>query len=311
MLNRRPLGRGLDALIENTVADTASVAEGAQEDGARIVMAPLGQISPGPFQPRLIFDSERLQELARAIASQGVIEPLIVRLAPDAAQVSGAPRYELIAGERRLRAAKIAGLEAVPIVIRELDDRGALEMSIVENLSREDLNAVEEARAFKRLHAEFQIQHEEIAARIGKSRPYVSNAIRLLELPIEVLEMMVRGELSAGQARPLLGLASEDEQLIAAAEIIAGKITARGAEAIAGAHRRGQPGAHRSAHSASDPNLNALAEGIQRALKRKVRIVRRRGKNPGRIELDYYDENDLNALAASLVGQARVGGAGA
>jgi ParB family chromosome partitioning protein len=300
MLNRRPLGRGLDALIENTAADAASVADAAQDAGARIVMAPLGQISPGPFQPRLIFDSERLQELARAIASQGVIEPLIVRLASGAVPASGPQRYELIAGERRLRAAKIAGLEAVPVVIRELDDRGALEMSIVENLSREDLNAVEEARAFKRLHAEFQIQHEEIAARIGKSRPYVSNAIRLLELPIDVLEMMVRGELSAGQARPLLGLTSEEEQLIAAAEIVAGKITARGAEALAG---RKRPGASRSSHSANDPNLNALAEGIQRALKRKVRIVRRRGKNPGRIELDYYDENDLTALASTLVGQ--------
>jgi len=306
MLNRRPLGRGLDALIENTVADAASVA--AQEGGARIVMAPLDQILPGRFQPRLVFDSERLQELARAIASQGVIEPLIVRLAAGAVPASGAQRYELIAGERRLRAAKIAGLDAVPVVIRELDDRGALEMSIVENLSREDLNAVEEARAFKRLHAEFQIQHEEIAARIGKSRPYVSNAIRLLELPIDVLEMMVRGELSAGQARPLLGLASEEEQLIAAAEIVAGKITARGAEAIAGAHRRKRGGAARPARSANDPNLNALAEGIQRALKRKVRIVRRRGKNPGRIELDYYDENDLTALASALVGQPHASG---
>ncbi len=239
-----------------------------------------------------------------------MIEPLIVRLASGAATASGAQRYELIAGERRLRAAKIAGLDAVPVVIRELDDRGALEMSIVENLSREDLNAVEEARAFKRLHAEFQIQHEEIAARIGKSRPYVSNAIRLLELPIDVLEMMVRGELSAGQARPLLSLASEEEQLIAAAEIVAGKITARGAEALA-EHRRKRPGASRSSHPSNDPNLNALAEGIQRALKRKVRIVRRRGKNPGRVELDYYDENDLTALAAALTGQTRASGGSA
>ncbi|MHB8384499.1 MAG: ParB/RepB/Spo0J family partition protein [Candidatus Binataceae bacterium] len=298
MLNRRPLGRGLDALIENTVADAAPVA--GAEGGARIVMAALDQIVPSPFQPRLIFDSERLQELARAIASQGVIEPLIVRPAAGAAQSSGPQRYELIAGERRLRAAKIAGLVAVPVVIRELDDRGALEMSIVENLSREDLNAVEEARAFKRLQAEFQIAHEEIASRIGKSRPYVSNAIRLLELPVEVLEMMVRGELSAGQARPLLGLPSEDAQIMAAGQIVLGKISARGAEAIAGEHRRKRGGA---AQPENDPNLNALAEGIQRALKRKVRILRRRGKNPGRIELDYYDENDLTALAAALVGQ--------
>ena len=306
MLNRRPLGRGLDALIENTIADAVSAENTADREGARIVMAALAQISPGPFQPRLVFDEERLQELARAIASQGVIEPLVVRTAPGAAQISGVVRYELIAGERRLRAARIAGLEAVPVVIRELDDRGALEMSIVENLSREDLNAVEEARALKRLQAEFRLGHDEVAARIGKSRPYVSNAIRLLELPIEVLEMMVRGELSAGQARPLLVIDTPEAQLAAARKIVAGKISARGAEAIALAHRRHRAGD--PPHAPGDPNLNALAEGMQRALKRKVRIVRRRGKTPGRIELDYYDENDLTALASALMGHARASG---
>jgi len=302
MLNRRPLGRGLDALIENTAAVLVP-AEASAPAGARIVMAPLGEITPSPFQPRLIFDVERLQELARAIASQGVIEPLIVRAIAGAEPAAGAPRYELIAGERRLRAAKLAGLEAVPVVIRELDDRGALEMSIVENLSREDLNAVEESRALKRLHRDFGLGHDDIAARIGKSRPYVTNSIRLLDLPIEVLEMIARGELSAGQARPLLSLEAPEAQLTAALEIAAGKISARGAEALAAVHRH--PRADAPARAASDPNLNALAEGIQRALKRKVRILKRRGKAPGRIELDYYDQNDLTALASSLMGHPR------
>jgi ParB family chromosome partitioning protein len=304
MLNRRPLGRGLDALIENTVADmTAAPAAVAAESGAQIVMARLAHISPSPFQPRITFDSERLQELAHAIESQGVIEPLIVRKASGAAQFSGAERYELIAGERRLRAAKIAGLETVPVVIRELDDRGALEMSIVENLSREDLNAVEESRALKRLHRDFGLGHDEIAARIGKSRPYVSNAIRLLELPEEILEMIVSNTLTVGQVRPLLSLESPQAQIAAAEEIAAGKITARGAEAMVGNRRRKRAGA--PARNEADPNLNALAEGMQRALKRKVRIVRRRGKTPGRIELDFYDENDLTALASALMVQAR------
>ncbi|HUY29168.1 MAG TPA: ParB/RepB/Spo0J family partition protein [Candidatus Binataceae bacterium] len=303
MLNRRPLGRGLDALIENTAADLAPAEASADAAGARIVMAPLGEITPSPFQPRLIFDAERLEELARAIASQGVIEPLIVRVIAGAEPAAGAPRYELIAGERRLRAAKIAGLETVPVVIRELDDRGALEMSIVENLSREDLNAVEESRALKRLHRDFGLGHDDIAARIGKSRPYVTNSIRLLDLPIEVLEMIARGELSAGQARPLLSLETPEAQLTAALEITAGKISARGAEALAAVHRH--PRTDAPARAASDPNLNALAEGIQRALKRKVRILKPRGKSPGRIELDYYDDPDLTALASSLMGNAR------
>jgi ParB family chromosome partitioning protein len=294
---RRPLGRGLDALIDNTLPEAAAAAGGAQ-----IVMAPVGNISPSPFQPRVRFDEERLQELARAIASQGVIEPLIVR-AQAASSDGNGPHYELIAGERRLRAARSAGLEAVPVIVRALDDRGALEMSLVENLAREDLNPVEEGRAFARLSAEFALSHDEIASRIGKSRPYVSNAIRLLDLPEPVLEMISRGALSAGQARPLLALGSAEARIAAARKIVERGITARGAEEIASAHRRRRPGS--SARVASDPNLTALVEGLQRALKRKVRIVRRRGRTPGRIEIDYYDENDLTALAAALSGAMR------
>jgi len=265
------------------------------------VMAPVGAIAPGQFQPRMRFDQTRLQELAHAIESQGVIEPLIVR--PLSAVGSDARRYELIAGERRLRAARMAGLEAVPVLVRELDDRGALEMSLVENLAREDLNAVEEGRAFSRLNREFALSHDEIAARIGKSRPYVSNAIRLLDLAEAVLEMVARGELNAGQARPLLAIESPEVQLQAARRIIERGITARGAEELASEHRRAGPrraGSPSPTHS--DPNLNALIESVQRALKRKIRITRKRGKTPGRIEMDYYDDNDLNALTSMLMG---------
>jgi ParB family transcriptional regulator, chromosome partitioning protein len=288
---RRPLGRGLDALIDNTTAEAAAAA------GAQIVMAPVGSIRPNPFQPRLHFDPERLQELARAITSQGVIEPLVVR--PSAHSDNGAgAQYELIAGERRLRAAKAAGLDAVPVIVRELDDRGALEMSLVENLAREELNPVEEGRAFARLSKEFSLSHDEIAARIGKSRPYVSNAIRLLDLPEPVLELIARGALSAGQARPLLALGTPQARIAAALKIVEHGISARGAEEIASAHRRRRGGA--SAPTRSDPNLIALVEGLQRALKRKVRILRRRGRTPGRIEIEYYDDNDLTVLAAAL-----------
>lgn len=291
---RKSLGRGLDALLDDG-------SEGADGGGAALVLVAPDRITPAPFQPRSQFDEERLQELTRSIESQGVIEPLVVRRRA-ARSAAEAPVYELVAGERRLRAARRAGLAVVPVVVRELDDRAALEMSLVENLAREELGAIQEARAFLLLSAEFSLSHEQIAARIGKSRPHVSNTIRLLDLPEPVLAMLERGELSAGQARPLLGLGSAAEQIASAHRIAKGAVSARGAERLA-AIRRGR----RSPPAAGDPNLMALEENLRRALKRKVRIVRARGKAPGRIEIDYYDDRDLTALAELLSarGEAR------
>lgn len=302
---RKPLGRGLDALIGNAAA---GVETGAQDNGdSQFRMAPVGSITAGAFQPRINFDKERLAELTRAIQSQGIIEPLIVRRI-DSAVATGAdadgPRYELIAGERRLRAARAAGLETVPVVVRELDDRAALEMSLVENIVREDLNAVEEGLAFFRLVDHFGLTHDEIASRVGKSRPYVGNTLRLLELPQPILNMIAKRELTAGQARPLLSIESTQAQLSAARRIAAVGLSSRGAEEMATATRPRTKTA--AARSAGDANLNALAEGLQRALKRKVRIFKRRGRNPGRIEIDYYDDNDLTAVAEMLLGNARV-----
>jgi ParB family chromosome partitioning protein len=296
---RRGLGRGLDALIESTdgamAADLSPARPGL--DGSGALSVELDQIIPSPLQPRRHFDSARLQELAQAIRSQGIIEPLVVRPAPSSD--GAAARYELVAGERRWRAARIAGLSVVPVVVRELDDHAALEMSLVENLMREDLNPVDEARGFERLARSLGMSHDRVAARIGKSRPYVSNAIRLLDLPPAVLELIERGELSAGQARPLLAMGSAQAQTVAARRIVEGRISARGAEELAGAARRARGGSLRSA-AALDPNLTALAEGMQRGLKRKVRIVRARGRKPGRIEIEFYGVDDLNALAATL-----------
>jgi ParB family chromosome partitioning protein len=302
---RKPLGRGLGALIESTAFESTSPKSQTVRDNTSITMAPAARISAGRFQPRQHFDADRLAELTRAIQSQGIIEPLIVRIVGNPDDFDG-PRYELIAGERRLRAAREAGLETVPVIVRDLDDRAALEMSLVENLAREELNAVEEGRAFARLSREFSLSHDDIANRIGKSRPYVSNAIRLLDLPETILEMIARGQLSAGQARPLLALSSAEARITAAQKIVAGGITARGAEEIAAAHRKhSSNGAHARADGHIDPNLNALIDTLQHALKRKVRVIRRRGKNPGRVEIDFYDENDLTALAATLTGATR------
>ncbi len=308
---RKPLGRGLDALIGTAAAGIeigADVDHDSGAAGAHFNMAPIASITAGPFQPRINFDAERLAELTRAIQSQGIIEPLIVRRiagASPAGEIDG-PRYELIAGERRLRAARAAGLEAVPVVVRELDDRAALEMSLVENIVREDLNAVEEGLAFFRLVEHFELTQDEVAARVGKSRPYVSNALRLLELPQPILTMIAKRQLTAGQARPLLAIESPAAQLSAARRIAAVGISARGAEEIATAHR---PRTSKAScdRSAADANLNALAEGLQRALKRKVRIFKRRGRSPGRIEIDYYDDNDLTAVAEMLLGAVGTG----
>jgi ParB family transcriptional regulator, chromosome partitioning protein len=300
---RKPLGRGLDALIGNAAPEIESGAGNETGGGAQFKMAPVASITPGPFQPRINFDKDRLAELTRAIESQGIIEPLIVRRIGNASDTDG-PRYELIAGERRLRAARAAGLEAVPVVVRELDDRAALEMSLVENIVREDLNAVEEGLAFFRLADHFGLTQDEIALRVGKSRPYVTNSIRLLELPQLILNMIAMRQLTAGQARPLLSIESEEAQLSAARRIAAVGISARGAEEMATASRpRNSKTA--SSRSAADANLNALAEGLQRALKRKVRIFKRRGRSPGRIEIDYYDDNDLTAVAEMLLGNSR------
>jgi len=295
---RKTLGRGLDALI----GDAGGGEDGGREPGAHLTTAPVEHIRPGPFQPRIHFDEERLEELKRAIQSQGIIEPLIVRLI-GAVEGSDGPRYELIAGERRLRAARAAGLETVPIVVRELDDRAALEMSLVENIAREDLSPIEEAFAFARLVKHFALSHDEIGLRVGKSRPYISNAIRLLELAHPVIEMIACGQLTAGQARPLLAIGDPDAQLSAARRIAAVGISARGAEEMTEIHR--PPKAKSGGRSGSDPNMNALAEGLQRALKRKVRVFKRRGRSPGRIEIEYYDENDLTAVAEMLLGNSR------
>ena len=301
---RKPLGRGLDALIDR------GREAGADGTPVFLMVAP-ERIVASPFQPRRHFDPEKLEELTNAIRTQGIIEPLIAR--PVGGGDIDDPLYELIAGERRLRAARAAGLGVVPVIVRELGDHEALEMSLVENLVREDLNAIEEARAFVRLSKEFNLSHEEIAARIGKSRPYVTNTMRLLELPIPVVELIMRGALTPGQARPLLSIGSADEQMAAASRMAEGRISARAAEQMATDNRpvsrtvTSRIGNERAARSNSgseprpDANLGSVADSIQKALKRKVRIAAAHGKTPGRIELEYYDNNDLSEVARMLI----------
>ena len=303
---RRPLGRGLDALISGP--DTFAPANGHVDSDAAntgapsltVLMVEPERIVVSRLQPRQVFESAALDELAAAIQAQGVIEPLIVRATLDG-------NYELIAGERRLRASQMAKLERVPVIIRQLEDREALEMSLVENLLREDLNPIEEGNAFGRLNREFALTHEEIAHRIGKSRTYVTNMIRLTELPQPILVMVNKGILTAGQVRPLLSLSSVGEQLEQARRIAEQKLSARDAEQIVLVHKhaasRKLPTSRAKASIQSDPNLAAVAESIQRALKRKVQITPCRSHQPGRIELEYYNDDDLTMVARALVQQ--------
>jgi ParB family chromosome partitioning protein len=303
-MTRRPLGRGLDALIG--AGDAGAPAIGHADSGpgpagmaqVAVLMVEPERIVMNRFQPRQVFEPQALDELAAAIKAQGIVEPLIVR-------PSIAGKYELIAGERRLRASRLAGMDQVPVIVRELDDRGALEMSLVENLLRENLNPIEEGNAFKRLNREFVLTHEQIAGRIGKSRTYVTNMIRLIELPPAILEMINNGTLTAGQARPLLAIQSPDDQIEQARLIADSRLSARDAELLAAARKRSESKPKSivllKARSDPDPNLKALTESIQRALKRKVNITQRRGSRPGRIELEYYNDDDLTFLARSLV----------
>ena len=266
-MQKKGLGRGLGALI--------SAAEGPKDASGLTVE--IDRVAPNPLQPRRNFDETKIAELAASIRAQGIIQPLVVRR-------DGAGGYELIAGERRLRAALRAGLKEVPVVIREAADDASLELALIENLQREDLNAIEEAEAYRRLSTEFGLSQEEIADKMGKSRPAVANALRLLSLPKEVQQEVAAGRLPAGQARALLGLASEAAIIAAAREVIARGLTARAAEKLAArlkAGRRKKPAA------AADADLQALVERLQRALGTKVRFVQGKGARRGRIEIEY------------------------
>jgi len=303
-MTRRPLGRGLDALIGGSEAATptnGTVNSAPEQTGSPSLVALMvepDRIVVSRFQPRQVFEPEALAELVEAIKAQGIVEPLIVRPAKGG-------NYELIAGERRLRASRLAQLDRVPVIVRELDDRSALEMSLVENLLREDLSSIEEGNAFNRLNREFALTHEEIAGRIGKSRAYVTNMIRLTELPPAILEMISSGILTAGQVRPLLTLQSVDEQIEQARLIADGRLSARDAEQLVSARKRAWQKSRRArgakTDTRTDPNLKAVSDSIQRALKRRVQITARHGRRPGRIELEYYSNDDLTILARALV----------
>ena len=285
------LGRGLNALLGDPELS-------AQGDGA--VSLPISQVEPGLNQPRKRFDPEALDDLTDSIRVHGIIQPLTVRRL-----ASG--YYQIIAGERRWRAAKAAGLTEVPVVIIEADDRKVMELGLIENLQREDLNPAEEARGYQVLMEEYGLTQEQVAQQMGKSRPAITNTLRLLALPNDLMAMVESGALSAGHARAILGAPTATLQREAARQVVERQLSVRQTEALVRALQKPQREPKKS-----DPDLGLylgeLEKDLTGRLGRKVTISHR-GKK-GKIELEYYGDQDLEALLSLLQSLRREGGIG-
>lgn len=280
---QRGLGRGLGALIDDFSA--------AEETGG-VTVLPLQKVEPNPNQPRKYFDEEELQALADSIAAHGLLQPLAVR-------DMGGGFYQIIAGERRWRAARLAGLSEVPVVVVEADDRTVMELALVENLQRQDLNPMEEAEGYRSLMQDYGLTQEEAANRVGKSRPAVANALRLLALPEEVRQLVVEGTLSAGHARAVLSLPDARLQKAAAQRILALRLSVRQAETMCKRMAQEQPPAEETPKkSVAVDYVGECEKLLTRRLGRKVRIVC--GKRKGRFELDFYGQDDLQRLYEAL-----------
>ncbi len=283
MSRKRGLGRGLDALLPKSAPPAAP---------ASPTSLLISQLEPNQQQPRERFDEEALAELAESIRAKGLIQPLIVTPASNG-------RFTIVAGERRWRAASQAGLAEVPVVVRQVvDDQDLLELALVENLQRSDLDPVEEAVAYKTLHDEFGLSQQQIGTRVGKSRPAIANALRLLNLPEAVLEMLRNGELSAGQARPLLALGSADEQLRLARDAARKSLTARDLEIMVTSGNRPRK---KKVASPQEAHAAAAAERLTQCLHTRVEILRK-GRG-GQVRVHFHSEEELMRIYDLMVGR--------
>ena len=284
MAEKKGLGKGLGALMGDFWEEPASGKSPYQ-------LLPIHKVEPNPGQPRQDFDEEELQSLADSIAVHGVVQPLTVRELPNG-------YYQIIAGERRWRASRLAGLREVPAVIIEADDKKVMELALIENLQRQDLNPVEEALGYQTLMSDYGMTQEETAKQVGKSRPAVANALRLLSLCDDVLSMVRAGELSAGHARAILMLKTEKEQKAAAQKIIALSLSVRQAESLC--KNMSKPVAETQQPITLAVDYVAECEkSLSKHLGRGVKIVN--GKRKGRFELEFYGPEDLQALLDALL----------
>ena len=290
-MTRRGLGRGLDDLISSD----------ALQRGATLVELRPHEIEPNPFQPRTRIDPEELESLTRSIELHGILQPLVVRR-----QGSG---YQLITGERRWRAAQRASLKTVPCLVREIEDADALQIALVENLQREDLNAVDAALGYLSLAERFHLTHDEIAERLGRSRTAVVNTLRILDLPEAVRDQVRTGELTEGHGRALLGLSKDPNKLSALAQkVVEGRLSVRETERLVREHPARTAQTPRRQVESKDPNLEDSEDQLRRALGTKVEIrPRRRG---GTIQITYHDLEELQRIVDALVPRSRFGDLG-
>jgi ParB family chromosome partitioning protein len=291
-MSKPALGKGLGALIRKQPGAPSPDAAASTDGHGRAREVPIDRVVPSPLQPRTTFIETPLDELVESIRQHGIIQPLIVR------PVNGS--YELIAGERRWRASKKLGLATVPVIEREASDRDVLEMALIENLQREDLNAIEEAAGYVRLAKEFAMKQDEIAARVGKSRASVANAMRLLDLHPDVQLLVAQGRLSVGHGKAILSIKDKSAQLLASDQILKKSLNVRAAEKLAQTFDPAAPeGEGKAKGAASTP---AAPDAHLRALQNKLRdrfathVAIHHGAKKGRIELEYYGDDDLQRL---------------
>lgn len=279
-MNKKKLGRGLGELLGDALDDTG-----------RVMDISIDEISPNPWQPRRDFDEESLNALASSIRENGLIQPVVVRKKKDGT-------YELAAGERRWRAAKMAGLTVIPAISKEYDDRSMAEMALVENLQRKNLNPVDEGMAYRKLMDEYGLTQEGISQKVGKSRPYVANMVRLLDLPEEVKDFLSKGQLTAGQARPLLGLESDAEKVQLARRIVKEGLSARKVEDII---REGKEPKKKEDPPAA-AFMKAVEEKLGLSVGSKVRIRIGKGKNAhkGTISISFSNDEEFQRIADIL-----------
>lgn len=283
---QRGLGRGLDALIPTDDGSRVSNSSTKHEDS--LVKVPTNSIQPNSQQPRQTFSDESLADLATSIKEHGIIQPLIV--------VKDVDGYELVAGERRLRAAKVVGLNEVPVIIRSAKELKKLELALVENIQRDNLNVLDEARGYKRLMDEFSLSQDDVAKKMGKSRSAIANKVRLLDLPVEVKRALNAGQISEGHGRALLGLASQEQILMLCGLIIARKLSVRETEQKVTQVLSGQK--IQSGKKETDPNILELEKQIREAIGAKVKI--RSKRNGGSVIIDYSSQEELDRILGFL-----------
>jgi ParB family chromosome partitioning protein len=289
--DRKALGKGLGALLPTRPTSVIPPLESRTVEDKIMMLAP-DRIEANPLQPRRVFNQERLEELAQSIRANGVIQPLVVRVADG--------KYQLVAGERRWRAARLAGVEQVPAIVRQIPDDHLLEVTLVENIQREDLNPIETAHAFQRLIQELNLSHEDVGRRTGKERTTITNLLRLLMLPPDLQTLVAERRMSAGHARCLLSLPTEALQRAVAEKAVAQGMSVRQLERLTQRMLEGRT-AKELEEVAVDPNVKAAIDEMERTLGTKVRIVER-AKQRGRIEIDFYSTDDLDRIYSVIVG---------